>query len=171
LNSPSSHAHLINSPHSGKQYPHSYKAFQNIQNSSNTPTPTSGVGNKFSSPLDRETFEAALSDAERGVLEDYDLQLALALSLSIDQQQQQQEAQLPDVEAGLIAGGVKSPVGRMQSDLSQKQDEDDEDDEIPLSRKRDRVLNAGSASPIVVVDLLSGDNDGGNTNRDDIETK
>ncbi|KAJ3141972.1 hypothetical protein HK101_003349 [Irineochytrium annulatum] len=40
---------------------------------------------RFSSQRDREQFETALSDAERGVLEDYDLQLALALSLSIEE--------------------------------------------------------------------------------------
>ncbi|KAJ3215173.1 hypothetical protein HDU67_000741 [Dinochytrium kinnereticum] len=50
----------------------------------NGPQPPHDLYERFSSAKDRETFEAALSDAERGVLEDYDLQLALALSISIE---------------------------------------------------------------------------------------
>ncbi|KAJ3099303.1 hypothetical protein HDU97_003277 [Phlyctochytrium planicorne] len=45
---------------------------------------SSEIYERFASAKDRETFEAALSDAERGVLEDYELQLALALSMSIE---------------------------------------------------------------------------------------
>ncbi|KAJ3331601.1 hypothetical protein HDU76_002713 [Blyttiomyces sp. JEL0837] len=54
-------------------------------------TPANGArggmpsSDRFSSAHDRAVFEAALSDAERGILLDYDLQLALALSLSIEQ--------------------------------------------------------------------------------------
>ncbi|KAJ3117460.1 hypothetical protein HDU96_006697 [Phlyctochytrium bullatum] len=40
---------------------------------------------RFTNAKDMETFETALSEAERGMLEDYDLQLALALSMSIEE--------------------------------------------------------------------------------------
>jgi hypothetical protein len=73
---------------------------------------------RFSSPRDRQVFENALTEAERGALEDYELQLAMALSLSTMDQM-------------LNSSNVKT-----ENTSSHKGSKVDDEDEIPLVRKK-----------------------------------
>ncbi|KAJ3414502.1 hypothetical protein HDV05_006504 [Chytridiales sp. JEL 0842] len=144
--STSTRSEIINSPSTSRLPPPHLPP----RSASSQHTPTSATSaHRFDSPADLKTFEAALSDAERGILEDYELQLALALSISMEQQE--------DGEKALLGGSpLKTEVACVVEG-----DDDDEDDEVPLSVKKKRHQEGkmeGPTSPVqesTVQDLLS----------------
>ncbi|KAI8849216.1 hypothetical protein BC829DRAFT_432739 [Chytridium lagenaria] len=138
---------------------------------------------RFANAKDRETFEAALSDAERGVLEDYELQLALALSMSIEDRRAAgidippsptkdtpgQEGILIDLDekpkeppGELEISHQASPVTpsvRKQVNAGGSFVEEDDDFEIPLKspakKKSLETVKATSSSEGVLIDAES----------------
>ncbi|KAJ1566276.1 hypothetical protein HK405_010454, partial [Cladochytrium tenue] len=98
----------------------------------------------------RAVFEAALSEADRGVLEDYELQLALALSLS--EQEEQLRAVIAiagdrsdeDVAAAAAVAAVAAVVGP-----EEQQQQQQEDGQRPARQQaEDRVESDAAASGV-----------------------